>query len=1172
MRQLSARAIFSTSIGLCVLIAALAWWLLGDSIDSERSGLKLIAHYARIPDGTGLLRLGMSSRDDIVLPDFSTEDSARLLIGKGAWKLTPGTGGRASEGAILSVPGRYLISFNHRRVKLELNDTIQIEIRRPGYKPSITFINSKLGNTKELPEIDANLVPGTNGMSIFRNGKFQVLKKDDKISIGETRLTWTKQEPFRTPLVLTRSEGSGSPEEHLIWPGSSLYLPEEQLMITAGGGRSRPVRISSTNPEPDLTVSPDVGNVGIVNGSIGDFLSVGSKHYRLAVLRESNDKVRVGTELAVLLRSPEGFNPWRFLWGGSFQSWNDPAVFHPYTFIPVAACGSTAPSTAIWIPSVSRNPSIQDISTTLESSTLVAGRYSLISLIPPNWMDQAQRDRPVVVCTSGSAFQITSFAGDGSAAPAPLDGILGPHDATLRLPGRETLTSASAGDAIFYAGRVYLLTGANIPFSLKLFVGLTPFVFVVAAMPLVWILSNRLAIQRKQLLRTESGIDLNRFLRLGAVIAPTIGLAAIVGMMTVGGYFQLRLATSSQLAGHPKYYNVFLTSCVEALAFAAVLVKWLESKWSSAGLIKAISFGCLSLGLSTAILLWVEPALYKGLATSIQPTELAFQQRTGASWLIPGLFLFLAAIIYRWATCRPEDSMGGKGSVQAEGTGAIQRRPTTLVKNLSGRWSWFQNKFAEHYYTAYEKIGLPSPSRPSTEASSLTTVPDYLHTHVYRVRPLVYLWELVMYFLRLLFFYVTWLLFPLWRFVRSEYSEQFQWKLTTRRACKVSLVFAVCELPVFAVFVAAKLNPQVANVGKQALPPLLVLWAAWILGRVSVFAQNEQRSLRDSDGTPRPLSVAITLLCALAFAAGMFFLPRFFNWIYEPKVMMANWCAIMLVCIAIWILPEWRVCGIMLFHVLPFFGVLFLTSLAFSDYGALLVWTWTLSWIGAWALMLNVLLADPRKVWYICIGNLLCSLLLLGLPLTLLGTFNLLRGDSNAFIGTLGMNRALGRFRLAAAPFYYDAGEWLANVQLMAVGEKNVHWIPNLNSDVALNGLHYLLPREHYLFAGLFFLVIVLLAAAFGETFRYAVRSTGVAESTENLQAALITATALFGIGMLLFVHLGASLFDILPLTGVPCPWLSHSLVTHIVMTSLTVVVLVFASDCALRDRGGIHA
>src|SRR5205809_5566884 len=136
VRQLPVRAILSASIGLCVFTAVLAWWLLGDSIDSERAGLKLSAYYAPIPGEKGLLRLGMSSKDDFVFPDFSTSDAARLMVGKEVWKLSSGANGRAAGGAILSVPGRYLISSNHRRVKLELDDTIQIEIRRTGYKPS----------------------------------------------------------------------------------------------------------------------------------------------------------------------------------------------------------------------------------------------------------------------------------------------------------------------------------------------------------------------------------------------------------------------------------------------------------------------------------------------------------------------------------------------------------------------------------------------------------------------------------------------------------------------------------------------------------------------------------------------------------------------------------------------------------------------------------------------------------------------------------------------------------------------------------------------------------------------------------------------------------------------------------------------------------------------------
>jgi hypothetical protein len=718
------------------------------------------------------------------------------------------------------------------------------------------------------------------------------------------------------------------------------------------------------------------------------------------------------------------------------------------------------------------------------------------------------------------------MAAAGAPGGLAIDAVLRAQDSAPVLPASTAPLHLTASDAVFVAGQVYLLTRESIPASLNLMLWLTPAVFLFAAIPLAWVLAHGIEMQWQTLARPP--VRLDSLLRFARIVAPAVGLVAIVGLLTAGAYFQLRLATSNDMAGHATYFNVFLTSGVESLAMSAAVIAWLDAafEWNQA--LRSLSYAFWSMALGSVILLWIEP--------------LAMQRLLHSDGGLPALreqnrFLFAVPLLFAAA--------GFLGLV----LGGRRRRPSRLSK-----WA---GEFRGTYRDTYEDFVKPQPDARG----------------------------LFGYLLRVFSFHVAWAVFPLviflWRCLASRRVAA--GIITLRDAFAIfrrngsaeaagegillRLWLLMAGLPIPLLWLACHRIAPLASLGKEAVPSFVVLWAAWELGRISFFVQTREAAGSAQNGSKASSlwPEAAMVSSAIAFMLAIFLLPSFFTWIYEPWIIAALILALIATCIVFSAVGHWKSPAVLLFHALPFFAVLFMCSIVFNDYGALLVWAWALSWICAWALMLNALLTDPQQGWFSALGTLPCSLLLLCVPLMALGGFDSLR--QTGILGEIhNLSRPIGRFRLVAAPFYYGTGEWLAKVHLMAAGQ-DVGWIPNLNSDVALNGQLALLPSQHHLFIGLFLALLCLLIFGFGENFRYAAGSRDPQSRTQHLQAALMTGAVLFALGMLLFVHLGASVFDVLPLTGVPCPWLSHAPVCHIVMTPLVLAALAGSSASALRYR-----
>jgi len=1098
---------FGLSLSLCVLAAGVAWRLSEGSLYLESGGLKPIAHYARITSrGTSVLqlRIGNQTLDDVVMPDLPAASSGRLLIIGRSWELAPGPSGdpvgntsSAALGHTLAVPGTYSIRRGLRRADFRIEDASRIEISIPGLAPTEAWLRP--GSQQLVATGGLAVRFNSGGLSIDRHGKTATLARPGHVSVDGAMVAWIRDDPAKTPVFMTLAGGN-----ELFWPGTVRYLPEVEAVISCDSGRR--IRISSTDPISTLEAHPGGVMASGAKGTLNTPLLFHGRTYRVLTFDLSSRTESIA--LVALLRTPGAYSPWAFLKGGPIQSWNDAALYNPYPFVPVAECGSTGAQTSLWIPaSARRSPYSGQLSTPARNTGSANPAPT-----PPSWITPGESGRGTQICRQGEEFHLTGLTEAGSVIAPPMDAVLMNRGSSPRPPGESVSLALSAGDVIFTGGQVYLLTGRDTPPSLALIAGLIPLTFIAAAGPLAWLLGRRLSCHWVSMCRTGDW-----WLRLALVLAPVVGLAAIVGMLTVGAYFQLLLAASSQLAGHPAFFETFLTSGVEALAGAAFLARMYEAG-SGKRLLRSLGFASLSLGIGSAVLLWIEPALHRVTgAPQLPPGLPMFSSLSLTSGLLPAFFLIAA-----FSLLRNRD-----------------RRIPAVAAGQDATFVLWQ-RFVDCYHGVYQRWVTAGDSKSSMR-------PRF-------IRPLLY--------------YIGWAAFPLlvWRLACAKQDPGNGPRSLLAKAGS-TVGFLICALPVPLLLVAVRIFPLLGNLGKEAIPALVVLWAAWVLGRISFFVQARQTEY----GAPLARRVpgkTVMLLSAVVFMFSILLLPRFFDWIYEPKIITLAIVSSVLTCIVTCWYPAWRTPATLLFHVLPFFGVLFLCCIVFNDFGALLVWTWALSWIGAWALMLNVLLADPESGWATALGTLPCSLILLFIPLTVLGAFNLSSQRLSWIANAHSLHRPVGRFRLVAAPFYYDSGEWLAKVQLMAAGQEGSRWIPNLNSDVALNGLRYFLPREHYFFLWLLLLVLIMLILAFSDNFRYAARAAETVSVTEHLQTALFTAVALFGLGMLLFVHLGASVFDVLPLTGVPCPWLSNAIICHVVMTSLVMAALITASERALK-RGG---
>lgn len=1107
---------FILILSLCAVCALFAWRRFDPAHYTGNPALKRVGQYARVASGPDpvILRLGGGPDSQIILPELRSEDSTLIRIDSRGWRLAPGLVGEVAgksgaglEGKEVRLPARFSLRRGKSKQEIQLADAIRADIQKE--HSDETEGVWLVPGARVAAGSGSSIEAGANGayLNLMASGKFLRISRHQRGSMGKTSVTWADVSSRQTPVSLTLD---GTHE--LIWPGSARYLPAVNAVIRVGTGvTGRKVYIASTDPATELGgLMPD--DAGIASGTLDDDAMYGKQNLRVAQYRltEAANAVR----LVALYHVQEPARWWDFVHGEPFQTWTDPAIYNPYAAVPLTACASSDQKTVLWI--------VPEKTAREISGSTNDAKGAIKPVFPAAWVPEASRGQSAQFCVERSSVQIKGLSSEGKPIPPPLDAVRPFSGRAPQLPSGQTTLQLRTGDQIFLAGQIFLVGGAESARPVNQMAGLTPLVFLLAAMPIAWLLSARIIRQFSALWQTVAP---GKFLRGLLILAPAGALAAIVGMLTIGAYYQLRLATEKELAGNPHYFNVFLTSGVDALAAAVIIGAILEYGFNSRGVGQALGLAGISAGLGSGLLLGAEPFLR---ATAYS------HPITGAPWstffsdparmLIPGAIL-AAGALFLFASMRDvrKDSIPGVLRRLGDRCGKMRQGfANSYHEHYAGRESFFS---CMRYYLAWGLFPLAT--------ARLICL---------RKRQPLEPFRKLMTDARILF--------------RVGVPEDRQRLAFFRRLVKYSWtllqVVGLALAPLLLVYSLSRFT-------KEAVPPVIVLWAAWVLGRISYWAQSDQ-SATPVIGGGGWFQTAIIVVCALLFAGGMLILPWLFKKIYEPVWVVSSAFGLLMLGSAMRVVRAWRVPGVLLFHILPFFLILFLTSVVFRDFGAVLVWTWALGWMSAWALALNVLLADPEQGWSVTLGALPCSLLLLWLPMTVLGFFRLVMPyltQVDAFL------RATNRFRLVAAPFYYNSGEWLARVQLIAARVRGVAWVPNLHSDVALNGLANFLSQEKGLYNALMAIVLGLLILAFSDTFRYAASASNYAVAARHLQSAFVSATALFGLGMLIFVHLGASVLDVLPLTGVPCPWLSHALNEHTVMTCLVLGTLMTASESA---------
>jgi hypothetical protein len=775
--------------------------------------------------------------------------------------------------------------------------------------------------------------------------------------------------------------------------------------------------------------------------------------------------------------------------GLTFRVLSDEAFYQPYAPIEVPACGDAQiRPPALWVPETAGAESAVTFAPGALSQ--LSGNdarliYRVINVGLVRWVAQRRKGKSISICRAGDDYEITMRSGSGALEPPALDAVFREGTAFSPRTRPDGSIRLNAGDVIYDSGRMYEIVPAKLPQPLYLLVSsLIPLLFAATAIPLAIVIGVRQAALWKDIVRSEKFVE-GRIASGLVVFSPYAALPLIIGMMTLGAMFHVKLAATGELVGHPGYLKTFLFSCVIAIAGATGLAVLADGGRKA----RALSCAFLSLSFAAVVVGWIEPvALIAGGQKALAGT---------GSWkllLAPALLFVLA-----------------------------------VAMELGVRIRWRQ--------MAFQTIPIAIRIRESVSQAEVLTRAWIMRIGGSNAR------------------------------LRESYLQKYEdFQRPGRREISIALHHFVWLLwpGVAAVIIGGILTvPAVSlrNAGKEIVPPLIVLAAAWVGGRLTHFVL--------SSGGSKPLAVDLPV-----GRAGLLFIFALIMLVPLIFARVVNYPRIVILCVgvigALMILLSVRKAFSLwarwLWHLLPFFFMLLASAIAFRDFGAILVWTWALTLLGAWCIILTVHLKDHPRGTVHFLGAGLASLTLAVLPPTILGVFNYLRSWLN--LDNYGLERAVERFQLADNPFYYNAGEWLARVQVMATRQKPTHWIANLSSDVALNGFWSLSPDGSAIFCIFLSLLLVVLLAAFLGMFRAAALPLSKAGVAGRLQSAFFAGTAFFGLLMLLLVHIGASVFDSLPLTGVPCPWLSHSNATHIVMTSL---VIFTTMSCSQRLRSGNH-
>ena len=451
---------FGLAVAACALTAFVAWWRLDGSIHPDQGGLKPIGHYARTASSGNPrfdFHIGAAGGEDIVVPDLPPDSSARIVVTAKTWQLATGPTGTSIgtwtsplQGSILEPHGKYVLRRGNRSLDIQLERPLRVVVTVRGSKESeVWWLRPAGGPT--ITDTGITLRPSERGLFVERGGKTGSLSGYGQVKAGDVTAVWAKDDAAVTPLYLTSSGTSD-----LIWPGQIRFFPSVSGLLRFSIVKAPLVSVSSTDPQSELTLIPGGVVSGLASGGLFQPLQLDRRSYRILTF-----EVTAGSErrrLTAIERIPAIVKWWGFLTGGPLQSWDDRTVFNPYRFIRIPECGNSA--TSFWIPPEAASPRV--------SAAPPGGTDNVEALKPPSWMAAAERGRGATFCRQRDAFRVAGVSELGTNVPPPFDAVLRSTDAAPQSPGGATTLRLSAGDTVFIAGQIFLLSGESMPQSLAL--------------------------------------------------------------------------------------------------------------------------------------------------------------------------------------------------------------------------------------------------------------------------------------------------------------------------------------------------------------------------------------------------------------------------------------------------------------------------------------------------------------------------------------------------------------------------------------------------------------------------------------------------------------------------------------------------------------------------------
>jgi hypothetical protein len=1198
-RHISPQITLPLALCLFVLGGSAAYLYVG--FPQAEAGLKFVGHYALVPEGhTELITIGSGPDNHVRTLGDAPSNAARAWFNGAEWLLSTGESGGIITGSgaaparndyVFPGPGTYELTRAGRRVVVTVDDMARLRADGTG----------RLRNSVLLP-----LVPGQSWNAdrvwLLVCDSDRILVESSATTASRCGVTSSPQPTFVRPDCLSARlgiwlSGSGSctagaaqwlvgpspvrvvvrepgePDlEHTVWPGgTAITIDAVQSVISLSGARAAgasvvwphqnfALRLASMDPRGSVTVA----RRGTPSQQAG------------AIARMSGRRVKLGGRAEFQLQTTSLSGVGRILafyrthgldWvraksvaqasGSLLASADDGALYEPYRRTTVLPCSEPADrQQAVWVRAAADNVSAQLVSGPMAARAV--GTDKVRRLPPPRPVTGSLVSQGLMVCSDGAAFDVTSLDEKGPATHSALAAVAdgsGWPPRPAQPPGQ---TRLAANDVIFFGGQILqLVPGGRRAAEGVLFIVL-PLLLLATAAPLALHLGAwqvRAVREIGRLKDVQEGLYLRRL----AAITPGLALPLLLGLMLVGMVYQLRLATDSALVANPVYLRTVAVADVLALVAASALVAALTAVRPESGRPGLMARAGASVGamirlaapaalLASIVVCWIEPALYRGTA----PAATVWQGATDVPLsfslipIAPGVVVLLCLRSVRRALSAATASIGRTSM----GTHAHRlRRRIGDSTARPGRWlrdRWHAYRPAslyERFVDPYERRFEEHLGKPVGQVTRFLWLGLLVAATVWAYAMQRLTWYAVPIPIVILVGLAWFLPGGRWFLV---------WLRRLTLAVGSTLLFFLIPIAIGVVLASVGLGRN--SIGKEFIPPVLLLAAAVIGGHMSEYVLALHRRPSGAGSVRRVRGSAVVILAgAVAFGAFLAAPPYWVSLVFADEFLILWGSAIALALLTLSLTKAGYGPALLLRTALPFLAGLAVVALLYRDYGSAMVWAWSLSLVTAWALVLSTLTDDTTfgvRPW-----ALTGAVALAMLPFTVLSLVDFIREREAGLAIASGLGRAFQRFELVPATFYFDVGEWVARARLMAAGLLSQGWIPNLNSDLALIGLAALLPSGLNLFAGFFLTLGALLAFSLACTFRLVTVATPD-QQRARIRATLVLAAAVFGTGMLMLIHLNTALSDLLPLTGVPAPWVSNANLTHLSITCLILCAL----------------